>query len=76
MAGPAIYPGGLGGTGPAVATYSSDYFSATSSVVWVNTSSSTASDANAGTDRYKPKATLASALSAVAAQGVIVIEAG
>lgn len=72
MASPNSWPAGLAGTGFELATATNDYFSG--AVYWVNTVSG--NDANAGTERELPKATLASAHTAASAGDMVVIESG
>lgn len=72
MASPNSYPNGLAGTGPTLATYTNDYFSG--AVLWLDTVNG--NNANAGTDRELPVATLAQAYTNASAGDIIVIEAG
>lgn len=72
MASPVSWPAGLAGTGYELATVTNDYFSG--STQWLDTVNG--SNANAGTERELPVATLAQAVTNSAANGLIVIEAG
>lgn len=66
-----IFPQGLGGTGPAIASLTDDFLSGV--VYWVDTVNG--SNANAGTQRELPLATLAQAHSNASSGDTIVIEA-
>ena len=72
MASPNVYPNPLSLTGPAIGSLSGQYFSG--NVIWVDSTSTAASDANAGTEPELPKATWTSAYTAASAGDLIVCQ--
>lgn len=73
MASPIIWSAGLAGTGVDTATVFPDYFG--TNVIWVNSASSAASDANAGTEPELPLLTLAQAITNASAGACIAVAA-
>lgn len=69
-----IYPNGFGGTAVADAFAAAAPIYSSAEVYYV--SSDAGNDSNVGTDREKPLATLATALSAVSAGGIVVLMSG
>lgn len=73
MASPIVWGAGLAGTGVDTATVYPDFFG--TNVIWVNSASSAASDANAGTEPELPLATLAQAITNASAGACIAVAA-
>lgn len=74
MASPNVYPAAFRLLGPDIAALAGNYVSG--SVLWVDSTSSAASDANAGTEPELPKATWTSAYTAAAANDLILCQPG
>ena len=72
MASPNVYPNPFSLTGPAIAALAGGYMSG--SVLWIDSTNASASDANAGTEPELPKLTWASAYTAAAAGDLIVAQ--
>lgn len=73
MASPNVFPAALATAGPDIALYAAQYLSG--SILWVDSTSTAASDANAGTEPELPKATWTSAYSVASAGDLIVVGA-
>ncbi len=74
MASPNVWPAAFSLTGPDIALYGANYLSG--SVLFVDSTSAVASDANAGTEPELPKLTWTSAYSVAAAGDLIICGAG
>ena len=74
MSSPNIYPAAFAPSGPDLLTLAGNYLSG--SVLWVDSSSSVASDSNAGTEPELPKLTWTSAYAAASAGDTILCAAG
>ncbi len=71
MASPNVYPSAFAPDGPDILAEDGNYLSG--SVIWVSSTSTAASDANAGTEPELPKATWVSAYSAASAGDLILL---
>ncbi len=74
MASPNIIPNALASAGPAIASYVGNYLSG--STFWVDSTSSAASDSNAGTEPELPMATWTAAYALASAGDLIVCQPG
>jgi hypothetical protein len=74
LASPNTYPSAFSLTGPDITALAGNYMSG--SVLWVDSTSASASDANAGTDPELPKLTWTSAYAAAAAGDLILCQPG
>lgn len=68
-----MFPAAFAVTGPDIALYGANYLSG--NVLWVSSTATGASDANAGTEPELPKATLTSAYSVASAGDLIIVAA-
>jgi hypothetical protein len=71
VASPNVYPAAFTTADPTLASYVGNYFSG--AVLWVSSTHTAASDANAGTEPELPKATWTSAYDAASAGDVIIV---
>lgn len=74
MASPNVYPAAFAALGPDITAQIGNYMSG--NVLWVDSTSSNASDANSGLEPEQPKATWTSAWTAAAANDLILCQSG